>query len=75
MINLKSLNNLNQEMKMRVFNKSIKDFANTYYAPRSKKVINLINQIEEKKNIKFTLGGCIILREKSHIILKKKNKN
>ena len=75
LINLKSLNNLNQEMKMRVFKKSIKDVANTYYAPRSKKVINLINQIEEKKNIKFTLGGCIILREKSHIILKKKNKN
>ena len=75
LINLKSLNSLNQEMKMRVFKKSIKDFTNAYYSPRSKKIFNLINQIKTKKNAKLTLGGCIILREKNHIILKKENKN
>ncbi len=75
LISLKSLNNLNQEMKMRVFKKSIKDFTNAYYSPRSRKIFNLINQIKTKKNAKLTLGGCIILREKNHIILKKENKN
>jgi len=75
LINLASLNSLNQEMKMRVFKKSIKDFTNVYYSPRSKKIFNLINQIKTKKNAKLTLGGCIILREKNHIILKKENKN
>jgi len=75
LISLKNLNNLNQEMKMRVFKKSIKDFTNAYYSPRSKKIFNLINQIKAKKNAKLTLGGCIILREKNHIILEKENKN
>jgi len=75
LISLKSLNSLNQEMKMRVFKKSIKDFTNSYYSPRSKKIFNLINQIKEKKNAKLTLGGCIILREKNQIVLEKENKN
>ena len=75
LINLKNLNNLNKEMKMRVLKKSIKDFTNTYYFPRSKKIFNLINQIETTKNAKLTLGGCIITREKKHIILRKEIKN
>ena len=75
LINLESFNSLNKEMKMRVFKKSIKDFTNAYYSPRSKKIFNLINQIKTKKNTKLTLGGCIILGEKNHIILKKENKN
>ena len=75
LINLKSLNNLNQEMKMRVFKRSIKDFTKAYYSPRSKKIFNLINQIEAKKNVKLTLGGCIILKEKNQIVLEKENKN
>ena len=62
-------------MKMRVFKKSIKDFTNSYYSPRSKKIFNLIDQFRAKKNPKLTLGGCIISREKNHIILKKEKKN
>ena len=74
-IRLESFNSLNEEMKMRVFKKSIKDFTNSYYSPRSKKIFNLIDQIRAKKNPKLTLGGCIISREKNHIILKKEKKN
>ena len=74
-IHLEGLNSLNKEMKMRVFKKSIKDFTNSYYSPRSKKIFNLIDQIRAKKNPKLTLGGCIISREKNHIILKKEKKN
>ena len=75
MINLEKLDNLNQEMKIRVFRKSIKDFTHAYYSPRSKKVLNLINQIKVKKDRKLTLGGCIIFKEKKHIILEKEIKN
>ena len=62
-IRLEGFNRLNKEMKMRVFKKSIKDFTNSYYSPRSKKIFNLIDQIRAKKNPKLTLGGCIISRE------------
>ena len=74
-IDLEKFSDIKQEMKVMVLKKTIKDFTNSYYAARSKKIINLINQIKAKKNAKFTLGGCIILREKKHIIFEKENKN
>ncbi len=73
-INLEKFNNLNQEMKVMVLKKTIQVFNKSYYPVRSKKVINLIGQIKPKKNRKFTLGGCIILKGKKHIILSKEKK-
>ena len=75
MIDLKIFDKINQEMKMRVFKKAIKDLTKSYYVARSKKIFNLIDQIKAKKNAKLTLGGCIISREKNHINLKKEIKN
>ncbi len=75
MINLKNFNKINQEMKMRVLKKAIKDSSKAYYSTRSKKIFNLIDGIRAKKNAKLTLGGCIISREKNHINLKKEIKN
>ncbi len=74
-IDFKGLRILTEEMKMRVLKKSITDFTKAYYSPRSKKIFNLIEQIEAKRNAKLTLGGCIILREKNQIILKKEIKS
>ena len=74
-INLKNFNKINQEMKMRVFKKAIKDLTKAYYSIRSKKIFNLIDKIKAKKNAKLTLGGCIISREKNCIILNKEIKN
>tara|TARA_X000001036_G_scaffold236981_1_gene221068 strand:+ start:332 stop:1354 length:1023 start_codon:yes stop_codon:yes gene_type:complete len=74
-INIKILDSLNEEMKMRVLKKSIQDLTKTYYAPRSKKIFNLIKNMKTAKNPKFTLGGCLILRVKNHIIVEKENKN
>jgi hypothetical protein len=62
-------------MKMRVLNKALKESSKTYYTSRSKKVINLTERLNEKKNVKFTLSNCIILKEKNHIIIKKEKKN
>jgi hypothetical protein len=73
--NIKKLNSLNEEMKMRVFKKSIVYLTNTYYSPRAKKIFNLISLIKVKKNVKFTLGGCIILKEKTRLCLKKESEN
>ena len=74
-INLKNFNKINQEMKMRVFKKAIKELTKAYYSIRSKKIFNLIDKIKAKKNAKLTLGGCIISREKNCIILNKEIKN
>ena len=75
MIDLKIFDKINQEMKMRVFKKAIKDLTKSYYVARSKKIFNLIDQIKAKKNAKLTLGGCIISRKKNHINLRKEIKN
>ena len=40
----------------------------TYYPPRSKKIINLINRLKKNKFTKSTLGGCIV-QEKDNFIL------
>jgi tRNA(Ile)-lysidine synthase len=40
----------------------------SYYPPRSKKVINLINRLKKNKFAKSTLGGCIV-QEKDNFIL------
>ena len=73
-INFKNLSNLNLEMKIKIFKKSIKDFTNAYYTPRSKKVLNLIEQIYSKKNARLTLGGCLIFRDQGHVIMVKEVK-
>jgi len=40
----------------------------SYYPPRSKKVINLINRLKKNKFTKSTLGGCVV-QEKDNFIL------
>ena len=74
LINCNEFDKLNLEMKIRIIKNSIKNFTKSYYMPRSKKIINLIDNIEQKNSKKFTLGGCIIIKEKKHIILEKEIK-
>ena len=60
---------------MRIFKKSILNISKSYYSPRSKKILNLIYNIKSsKKAVKFTLGGCLILKDKNQVILTKENK-
>ena len=61
---------LESEIKIRLINESIKKIKKNYYNPRSKKVINLIKNLEEKKFKKMTLGGCVISRKNGEISLK-----
>ncbi len=75
LINFDKFKSLNSEMKMKVLKQSIKDLSNSYYSPRSKKIENLIAQVEYRKDVNRTLGRCVINREKGYIILKKEKEN
>ena len=46
----------------------------TYYPPRSKKVLNLINRLKKNKFTKSTLGGCIIEKKEGTVIISKESK-
>ena len=41
----------------------------TYYPPRSKKIINLIDRVKKVKFDKSTLGGCVIEKKDSFILI------
>ena len=48
------------EIIFKSFSDVISLISGTYYPPRSKKVINLINRLKNNNFTKCTLGGCII---------------
>ncbi len=54
-----------EEIKFRIINNIVKKRANTYYPPRSYKVVNLINRFESNKLKKCTLGGCLFEKRKN----------
>ena len=72
-IHFANFRSINNEMKIKVLTKLIKDMTQSYYSIRSTKIINLIKQIEVKKEkLNYHLGGCRVFREKNYIVLKKK---
>ncbi len=73
-IDLIRFNDLNNELKIRLINNSIKDLKRNYYNPRSNKVLNLINKITKRDFKSSTLGGCIFSKKTDHISLKKEKK-
>ncbi len=58
-LDLKMFNKEPDEVKFKIINKIVKNRTASYYPPRSKKVINLINGFERSHLKKCTLGGCI----------------
>ena len=60
---------LDKEVKIAVINESIKKLKKNYYNPRSKKVSNLIQNIEKNSFKKSTLGGCIFILKKDNLCL------
>jgi len=69
-IDLKKFRNLNKDVKISVLNESIKRLKKNYYNPRSKKVENLINNLDSRKFKKSTLGGCIFFKKEDQLCLK-----
>ena len=70
-INLLEFNKLNDELKLKTINKSIKYLKKNYYDPRSRKVLNLVQILKEKKFKKSTLGGCIFIKNGDSLTLKR----
>jgi len=60
LVNKKIFSDEAQEIIFKSFSDILSLVSGTYYPPRSKKVLNLINRLKGKKFSKSTLGGCII---------------
>ena len=60
-----------KEIKFKIINNIIKKITNSYYPPRSKKVLNLIEGFQIKRIKKCTLGGCIFERKKKFLFVSK----
>jgi len=56
------------EIIFKFFSDILSLVSGTYYPPRSKKILNLIDRLKKNKFSKSTLGGCII-EEKDNFIL------
>ena len=74
LINFSKYLNLSRDTKMALINKSIKQLKNNYYDLRSKKVDNLIKNLENRKFKKSTLGGCIFFKKGKNLCLKVEKK-
>ena len=70
LINFKKYQNLNKDIKIAVINQSIKQLKRNYYDLRSKKVENLIGNLDKKDFKNSTLGGCIFFKKGEYLCLK-----
>ncbi len=70
MINFKRYKELSNDAKMALINKAIKKLKKNYYDIRSKKVGNLIENIDKRDFKKSTLGGCIFFKKGENLCLK-----
>ncbi len=63
------------EIKFRIINKVVKNISKSYYPPRSRKVINLIDGFQRNRIKKCTLGGCIFEKKKNYLYVSKELRN
>ena len=62
------------EIIFKSFSDVLSLISGTYYPPRSKKIMNLIDRVKKNKFTKSTLGGCIIEESGSFILVSKEPK-
>tara|TARA_Y100000996_G_scaffold388922_1_gene348896 strand:+ start:314 stop:1333 length:1020 start_codon:yes stop_codon:yes gene_type:complete len=70
LINFNRFTELNNDTKIALINESIKKLKKNYYDLRSKKVQNLIKNLNKKEFKKSTLGGCIFFKKDENLCLK-----
>jgi tRNA(Ile)-lysidine synthase len=70
LINFNKYKNLSKDTKMALINVSIKKLKKNYYDLRSKKVNNLIYNIESRGFKKTSLGGCVFFKKGKNLCLK-----
>ena len=64
-LDLKMFREEPNEIKFKIINRIVKKRSQSYYPPRSHKVLNLISRFEANSSKKCTLGGCIFERKKN----------
>ena len=70
LINFKKYKELSHDTKIALLNESIKKLKKNYYDLRSKKVKNLIKNLDKNNFKKSTLGGCIFFKKGENLCLK-----
>ena len=63
-----------EEIVFKSFSDILSLVAGTYYPPRSKKIVNLIDRVKKAKFNKSTLAGCVIEKKDSFILISKEAK-
>ena len=69
-IDLKKFDLQSKDIKAALINESIKKLKKNYYDLRSKKIENLLKNLNKKEFKKTTLGGCIFLKKSGNLCLK-----
>ena len=63
-----------EEIIFKSFSDILSLVSGTYYPPRSKKIINLIDRLKKDKFAKSTLGGCVVEEKDNFILIAKESK-
>jgi tRNA(Ile)-lysidine synthase len=63
------------EIVFKSFSDILSIVSGSYYPPRSKKIVNLIERLKKKAFIKSTLGGCTIEERNNFVLITKELKN
>ena len=61
----------NEEIQLKIFGNCIKNISRSYYPPRAKKIVNLLNEIKINKSFRRTLGGCVIKKNHNNLAITK----
>ena len=70
LINLKNFKEHNMEVKMAIINNAIKKLKRNYYDQRSRKINNLIKNIDKVNFKRATLAGCLFFKKGDNLCLK-----
>ena len=70
LINFKKYQELSDDTKIAILNEAIKQLKKNYYDLRSKKIKNLIKNLNRINFKKTTLGGCIFFKKDQNLCLK-----
>ena len=71
LVDLKKFLSENEEIQLKIFGNCIKNISRSYYPPRAKKIVNLLNEIKTNESLRRTLGGCVIKKNHNNLAITK----
>ena len=63
----------NEEIQLKIFSNCIKKVSKSYYPPRAKKIIKLLNKVKSNKKLKVMLGGCVVHKIQNNLLIYKES--